>query len=646
MKQIIIVCCIALLGRSVTATAQLKLPSLIDDNMVLQQGKPVTIWGWNTPGTPVKLEFQQRNYKTVTDTYGDWQLVLPAMKAGKGGDMIIRSGSVTKTIHNVAIGEVWVCSGQSNMEWLMSQLPDDMKTEVPVCRNSDIRYLTVKKDFDKLEREDAALSSKWQSIDSNTLGGCSSVAYYFGRKLYERLKVPVGLLVSSWGGTPAQAWTDTAAIRAGFPNYYKAYQENVMPINFKTLAEQVKQNISVYKAEEASSSALIRQYLPDNYDDKDWTDIKLPKFWEDQGYPELDGVAAIRFSFNLTEADLNAKAILHMPAIDDADTTWINGKYAGSAHIWNEPRSYPLDPSILKAGKNQVTIWVLDTGGAGGLFNDPDNFYIQVGDKKILLAGPAKFKILAQVKPLSGNVVYAALQNQPSVLYNAMIHPLLNYAIRGAIWYQGESNADRYAEYRSLFPAMITCWRKNWKQGDFPFLFVQLSSFNPNITEPKESLWAGLREAQTMTLRLPNTGMAVTTDVGDLKDIHPRQKRPVGERLALNAFKIAYGFKNEVNSGPVFSALEPQGDKLVLSFTSTGSGLMNTGSHLDGFQVAGDDKNFVPADALIMGNKVQVSSRQVKEPVYVRYAWADAPLSANLFNKEGLPAVPFRTDKD
>ncbi len=335
-----------------------------------------------------------------------------------------------------------------------------------------------------------------------------------------------------------------------------------------------------------------------------------------------------------------------MPAIDDVDSTWINGKFVGTGRVWNEPRRYEIPASVLKAGTNTIALWILDTGGAGGLFNEPNGLYLQLGEKKISLSGPARFKLLATVKPLSGNVVYSALQNQPSVLFNAMIHPLLKYSIRGAIWYQGESNVDRYVEYRELFPAMLQSWRKNWKQGDFPFLFAQLASFNPGGVEPAISAWAGLREAQSMTLRLPNTGMAVTTDVGDLKDIHPRQKRPVGERLALNAFRLAYGFKSEVYSGPVYASTEKKEGKLLLRFTSTGNGLMIKGDKLEGFAIAGADKKFVPADAVIRGDRVQVSSSLVKDPVYVRYAWANAPLAANLFNNAGLPAVPFRTDKD
>ncbi len=646
MRSLLRIQLICLLAFPFAGIAQLKLPSIIADHMVLQQGKPVTVWGWNTPGEKVVVQFRNKTYTSVTNKKGEWQCTLPVMKAGTAGDMIITAKDQTQAVQDILVGEVWVCSGQSNMEWLMSQLPEDMKTETKSCRNDQIRYLTVKRGFDKVLRNDAVLLNSWRPIDSITLGDCSSVAYYFARKLYERLKVPIGLLVTSWGGTPAQSWTDTATIHSSFPGYYTTYTKDILPLDFNSLEEQARRNNELYKREEAASSVAMREYRAEEFNDSGWVNYQLLKFWEGQGYQNVDGVAAIRFSFTLTADQLNGKAVLYMPAIDDVDSTWVNGQFVGTTRVWNEPRKYEFPASVLKPGRNTVAIWVLDTGGAGGMFNEPDGLFLELGGKKIPLSPNAKFKLLASMKPLSGNVVYSALQNQPSLLFNAMIHPLLKYGIRGTIWYQGESNVAQFVEYRSLFPAMIRGWRKNWKQGDFPFLFVQLASFNPSGVEPDTSSWAGLREAQTMTLRLPNTGMAVTTDVGDQKDIHPLRKRPVGERLALNAFKLAYGFRNEVNAGPVFVSAENKDNKLLLSFTNKGSGLIIKGDKLEGFTVAGSDKRFVSADAVLAGDKVWVSSAAVKKPVYVRYAWANAPLSANLFNKEGLPAVPFRTDKD
>jgi sialate O-acetylesterase len=337
--------------------------------------------------------------------------------------------------------------------------------------------------------------------------------------------------------------------------------------------------------------------------------------------------------------------VLHLPAIDDIDSTYINGVFIGSQRVWNELRTYSVPPGILQVGENVITIWVEDGQGGGGLNEDPGNFYVQMPNRKIELKGESRFKILVPKEQIAKGVNFSAMQNQPAVLFNAMIAPLLNCTVRGVIWYQGESNASNYTEYRKLFPALINCWRQRWQQKELPFLFAQLSSYNPAIKEPEESDWAGLREAQALALQLPATGMAVTIDVGDQTDIHPKRKKEVGDRLAANAFHIVYGFKTDVPAGPLYASHISEGNKIILSFSNTGKGLMQKGDKIEGFVIAGADKKFAPAEAVLRGNTVVVSSTAIPSPVYVRYAWANAPMNANLYNKEGFPAAPFRTDK-
>jgi sialate O-acetylesterase len=382
-----------------------------------------------------------------------------------------------------------------------------------------------------------------------------------------------------------------------------------------------------------------------NYNDAQWEKCTLPGNWENKGYPELDGLVAYRITFNVSPGDETKPATLHLPAIDDIDSTYINGVFLGSQHVWNELRTYTIPSGVLKAGKNVITIWVEDTGGGGGLNEDAANFYTEIGGRKISLSGSALVNVLLRKEQLVKGVNFASLQNQPSLLFNAMIAPLVPTTIRGVIWYQGESNADKYTEYRTLFPSLITNWRKRWGQEELPFLFVQLASFNPDIKEPAESNWAGLREAQAYALQLPKTGMAVTIDVGDQQDIHPKRKKEVGERLAANAFNIVYGFKNEVPAGPMYKSHTITGNTVVINYEYAAKGLWHKGDKLLGFAIAGDNKEFVPANAVIEGNTVVVSAPGIAAPVYVRYAWADAPMEANLYNKEGLPAAPFRTDK-
>ena len=628
-----------------TATAQLTVPAILADHMVLQCDKANNIWGTASVGASVQVNFLGYTYQAVADQLGKWDLQLKPSKAGVGGDMDIRSGSEKLMIQDILYGEVWVCSGQSNMEWKMNQMKEAYTKALQSCNNPQIRYVTVEKNYMNRENNDTRLERKWTAIDTASLGNCSAVAYYYAKKLNERLHVPIGLVVTSWGGTPIQSWMDTASLKP-FPKDYSVYKKEIATLDFSAL-DKMKQDIADrFTKNIIQESNLFKEKMKPAYNDAGWKQISVMKDWEEQGYPNIDGIAAYRIHFKLAPEFAGKEAVLHLPAIDDYDSTYINGQFLGGLQQWDQLRIYTIPAGVLKAGENVISIWVQDNQGGGGLFGDIKNYFLQIGEQKIALPEKAKFKILVKIENLSEHVSFASMQNQPVVLFDAMIAPLLNLSIRGAIWYQGEANVPVYKAYRKLFPAMINGWRARWKQGDFPFLFCQLSSFNPAATEPIISDWAGLREAQTLTLRLPNTGMAVTTDVGERYDIHPLHKQEVGERLALNAFNKAYGFAGEVYSGPVFKAAKSLVGKLQLSFTQTGSGLMVKGDTLNGFYIAGANKQFLQALAVIQGQNVILFNEKIKAPVYIRYAWANAPLEANLYNREGLPAIPFRTDHD
>ncbi len=529
------------------------------------------------------------------------------------------------------------------MEWRMDMLPKTYPDELKTAKNDLIRFTTVNKWLATSPVDDLEIEYKWAAINPSTVGQCSAVAYWFGKKIHQDLKVPVGLIVTAWGGTPAEAWTSFDGLYA-FPNYLGIYREKISGMDLNELSNKKKALFQEFLEKIKSSGEITRLAMQPDFDDSKWETMELPRPWEELGYPALDGVVAYRISFMVSEEDAGKAAVLNTPGIDDIDSSYVNGVFVGSKNVWNQPRTYAIPAGVLKAGKNILAVKVLDNQGGGGFAAVPDKFHVRIGEKIIPLAGKAKFSIIAELKDLTAG--HGAIEHQPSVLYNAMIAPIMPLTFKGAIWYQGESNADsrdESIEYARLFPAMIRDWR-NKAGRDFPFLYVQLASFGPVQNEPGESNWALLREAQLKTLQLPNTGMAIATDIGNPADIHPVRKKEVGERLAAEAMRTTYGLPKSVSTGPLFQKAVTEGNKMIVSFTQTGTGLMAKGGALKQFAVAGADKKFYWADAVIQGNKVVLSCKQVPKPVAVRYAWADSPVDANLYNKEGFPASPFRSD--
>lgn len=625
-------------------SAQLRLPSFLANDMVLQQQKVNRIWGWANAQQLVTVTFKNKTYSSFANSNGEWQVFLEPAVAGSAGSMLVKAGTEKIELSNILIGEVWVCSGQSNMEWKMKQCPELYKDELKTASNDNIRFVVFNKTFSNVEQEDITLEKKWSAINPSTIGECSAVAYWYAKKLYAELKVPIGLIVTSWGGTAAQSWTSFEGLH-NFSNYTTPYIEKVKPLKLGDMNKQKQEIKEKFQKDIQEKSAFAKEVVKQDFDDSKWPEMYLPKQWEEQGFPSMDGIVVYRLVFLVDAADAGKEAELNMPAIDDMDSTYINGTFIGSINQYDAVRKYKIPAGVLKAGKNVLVIKVQDDGGGGGLSTVEEKFNVTVSNKKIPLSGKAKYNILAVLEDITGG--NGAIERQPAVLYNAMIAPILPLSIRGAIWYQGESNADNTKdalEYKTLFPAMINDWRNHWGQGDFPFLFVQLSSFGAVRTEPAECNWGFLREAQTKTLSLPNTAMAVTIDVGNPTNIHPQQKKEVGDRLAAGALKTVYGKTKLIAGGPQLKSFSIQGNKVILEFTNTGTGLMIKGKELKHFAIAGADKKFVWADAVIKGNSIIVSGKTVIKPVAVRYAWANSPIDANLYNKEGFPAIPFRTD--
>ncbi len=478
-----------------------------------------------------------------------------------------------------------------------------------------------------------------------TAGDFSATAYFFAREIYQRLKVPVGLINTSWGGTQSEAWTSKKAFEE--TEYFKKIADEMNSVNIdsvnKARKDAVIKNIQKAQGGGFSNNTNTSEWKNISFDDQQWPVMKLPGTWEEQGFAGLDGIVWFRKTIEVSDADAGKPAVLELAKIDDIDETYVNGIKVGGLAQWDEYRKYSIPAGVLTAGKNLIAVKVQDNQGGGGIYGEATAMKITIGNSVQSLAGTWKFRI-ASIS--SSDNQSMGPNDYPSVLFNAMINPLLPYTIQGAIWYQGESNAGRAYEYRTAFPLMINDWRNHWNRGNFPFLFVQLSTFGKSDANSNNgSTWAELREAQAMTLSLPHTGMAVTTDIGDPKDIHPKNKQDVGKRLALIALHDVYQLPGEY-TGPVYQSQEIKGNRIILTFTHTGSGLFakDKYGYARGFEIAGNDKVFHYARAIIDGNTITVQSDAVMNPVSVRYNWADDASEGNIFNKESLPMAPFRTD--
>jgi sialate O-acetylesterase len=628
---------------SISSEAEVKLPKIFSSNMVMQQGIPLPVWGWANPGEKVTATFNNTTIRTVAGRDGKWKVKLPVQSYGGPYTMTI-SGRNTITFTNVMIGEVWVCSGQSNMELPLATV-NNAEAEVAAADFPDIRLFQVPKKVAQFPIDDIE-SGEWNICTPKSVSNFSAVGYFFGRHLHQQLKVPVGLLETAWGGTVAETWISGQSIEND-PDFAESLARLTNMDMNKYNEEQKEKLRTLFGGEIPSEDRGIVNgeavWSAIDLNDGDWKTLIAPKYWEDQGYAQIDGIAWYRKEVILTEAQTSSNVTLHLGKVDDSDITWMNGIEIGKTEgLYDKDRVYTIDKKYLRPGKNMIVVRVNDTGGNGGIWGDPREQFLAIGNDKVDLAGNWKFRIAKAVI----SSVNIGPNSYPTLLFNGMIQPLLPYGIRGAIWYQGESNADRAKQYQRIFPELITDWRRHWNQGDFPFLFVSLANYMAPAVKPEESNWAELREAQTKTLSLPNTGMAITIDIGDAKDIHPRNKQDVGLRLALNARKIAYG-EEIVFAGPIFKSVEFTNGKAIVAFNQTGSGLMvkDRYGYVKGFTLAGKDKQFQWAQARITGkDQIEVVCDKISDPVAIRFGWANNPDDINLYNLEGLPAVPFRSD--
>lgn len=624
---------------------QVKLPQMVRDSMVLQRDTKINIWGWAAKDEKVSIKFNGKTYKTKTAADGKWLIVLPPMKAGGPYTMDITGRNKIK-LKDILIGDVWFCSGQSNMVHQMKLHNVRYGDEIAKANYPEIRHFWIPTMTDLQYPRDDLPTGYWKSANPEDVPEFSAVAYFFAKDIYEKYHVPVGLINASVGGTPIEAWTSEKGLKE-FPALQTTIQKNkdtayINGLNRRALSGN--SNKSQLSQDKGLSEAI--QWYEINYIPKEWHTINIPGYWEDQGIKDLNGVVWYRKEIDVPASMTGILAKVFLGRIVDADVLYINGKQVGNTTYQYPQRRYDVPADLLKAGKNIFVIKVTNTAGKGGFVTDKP-YYLFAGKDTIDLKGYWQYKVGEVYEPGGDGFVGGSIntQNQPTALYNAMVAPLINYTIKGFLWYQGEANTGRAEEYAKLQPAMIADWRNKWKEGDLPFLYVQLPGFMDMNYLPSESQWAALRESQLKSLSTPNTGMAVAIDLGEWNDIHPERKKEVGDRLALAAEKIAYG-ENIVYSGPIYQSSIIDGNKIVITFSNVGTGLItNDGEDPGELAIAGADKKFVWANAKIDNNKIIVWSDKITEPEYVRYAWADDPVNPNLFNKEGLPASPFRTDK-
>lgn len=622
-----------------SSQGQVSLPYVFSEHMILQRENPIPVWGWATPGADLTIIFADQKVTTTTNKDGKWRINLAKMETGGPYEMKIYEGENQESsvvFRDVLIGDVWFASGQSNMEWQVQQA-DGADEEIPNAYNSRIRLFNVPHNK-SIKPLNNTLETKWKVCDSTSVGEASAVAYYFAKKLQQTTNIPIGILQSSWGGTPVEAWTSREMLLSESIMRNKVLQNDTVTEDHfvKDSLDLIRFWDIVYNPKNGMDTIIPK---PD-FNDKDWKTVTVPgnvSEWEPEFYEgmiwlrktiELDGqLAGKELILNLGHPEMNYS--LYFNGAEICKTQW-------NANLTHD---YKIPAELVQKGKNTIAFRMAALWGGGGINPPAEEIYLSNRTEKISLTGEWKYKKdLEPAIPTIHNFHY-----YPTFLYNAMINPVVPYGLAGFIWYQGEANDSKAFDYRKLLPLMINDWRIRWQQGFLPFLWVQLPNYMKKDREPADGKWAVMRESQTKTLALPNTGMACIIELGETDNIHPTNKTDVGIRLAAVAQKLAYNM-DVLSYGPVMTDYTLDGNEIRIQFTEIANGLSTSdGEAITGFAVAGEDKKYYWADAKIVGDEIIVSAKEVENPVAVRYAWANNP-DCNLVNSAGLPALPFRTD--
>jgi len=611
--------------------AEVKVAGIFSDHMVLQRDINAPIWGTASPAEKIVIEINSMVISAVADKDGDWKAYLPVFEAGGPYELLVKSNNEVK-FSDIWFGDVWLASGQSNMGWVLRN-SNNAEEEIKNANHPKLRLFTVPRRVGKEPKADIE-GGQWDICSPEVAAGFSAVAYFFGKELQQDVNVPIGLINCSWGGTVAEAWTSSEMLQT-LPDFKDKVIELNSGANWESDVEaNAQRQRDKNEIIDGSFSALDKGVHKINYNSTDWPVVIAPN-WDEQ----LEGITWMRKVVEIPKDFKGQEIKFDLGRISNHATVYFNEEKLGVAGAPNFAE-FTVPAKLVKSGKNVITVRLLHRWAYPNFEGPEDRMKLYAPNGAVLenLAGPWKYSSNFE-QPFPEIKSY---QNFPMSLFNGMVHPIIPFGIKGVIWYQGESNASRAYQYQTLFQSMIQDWRVRWGLDYLPFLFVQLANYMDIPEQPQEDDWAELREAQTMALNLPNTGMAVTIDIGEMFDIHPRNKQDVGHRLALAAKSIAYD-QDLTYSGPMYASHVVNGTDVEISFNHIGRGLIVKGDQLTSFQIAGADKKFYWANAQIVGGKVFVSSDKVKSPVAVRYGWAINP-ECNLYNKDGLPASPFRTD--
>ena len=621
--------CVVLMLQTSLEAQKIKLPILFSDHMVYQRDKPFLIWGWDEPGQPVIVELSNYRQMSTADDTGRWEIELPAQSMG-GPYSITIKGSTTEILSDIYIGDIWIAGGQSNMEWKLNMGIIGAEEEIHNSDYPGIRFFEIPKIYSFQERSTLD-SGEWHVSNPVNSPNFSAVAWYYAKKYHLETGIPIGIISSNWGGTPAESWVPADKLLV-VPGYEEEASEILNPeIEWDKLVKDNSKNESELYRRVADTTDIIHFGVHlENIDISDWDIVNLPN-----SKPLTDFVW-LRKTIDLKSTD-NVQLSFGKPG--KFTVLYINGEQVYSK-IWSDdPRIIEIDKNILRIGENTIAIRTVEDWDNKTFIGATNQFWIETALNKISLEGSWNFS--NKIEPPLPEIT--RFQHLSGTLYNGMIHPLIKFPIKGTIWYQGESNVVTHQYYKALFSRLIESWRDKWGY-DFPFLFVQLANYQERFDYPTESSWAKLREAQTQTSQeVDRTGIAVAIDIGQANDIHPRNKKDVGERLWMAARKVVFE-EDIIHSGPMYKSHEIHDNYVEVSFHFAENGWYNKeGDNIEGFAIAGQDSVFHWANVKLIGSTVVLSSDQVQNPIEIRYAWADNP-KVTLYNSEGLPVIPFRTD--